>query len=84
MGYAKSWLIAACAAALLVSMAACASHPTPPASAPLAESIRANALSTMHGEALRVLVRQLADCTGRLHQGGFVIEVSQCQWRSPH
>jgi rubrerythrin len=68
MGYAKSWLIAACAAAPLVSMAACASHPTPPASAPLAESIRANALSAMHGEAL-AHAKYLAYAT-QAQQGG--------------
>ena len=33
---------------------------------------------------LGVVVRQLADRTGRLHQCGFVVEVSQCQWRSAH
>ena len=52
MGYAKSLLIAACAASLLALMVGCTSHPRPPASAPLADSTRANALSAMHGEAL--------------------------------
>ena len=33
---------------------------------------------------LGVVMRQLADRTGRLHQRGFVVEVSQCQRRSPH
>ena len=33
---------------------------------------------------LGVVVRQLAHRTGRLHQGGFVVEVSQCHWRGAH
>ncbi len=33
---------------------------------------------------LRVPVRQLADCAGHLNQCGFVVEVSQCEWRSSH
>jgi hypothetical protein len=33
---------------------------------------------------LMVPVRQLADSMGRLHQCGFVVEVSQCEWRAAH
>ena len=51
MRYRTSLLAAACAAALLGSVAACSSHPAAPGNAPLADSTRANALSAMHGEA---------------------------------
>jgi hypothetical protein len=33
---------------------------------------------------LPVVVGQLAHSAGRLHQGGFVVEVGQCQWGSSH
>lgn len=69
MGYAKSSLFAACAAALLVPMAAaCSSQPAPTASAPLADSTRANALSAMHGEAF-AHAKYLAYAT-QAQQGG--------------
>jgi rubrerythrin len=51
MRQAKS-LAVACTAAALVSIVACSHHPAAPASSPLAESTRANALSAMHGEAM--------------------------------
>jgi rubrerythrin len=51
---AKSLLLAVCTAALLGCVAACSSHPPPPASpstSAIADSTRTNALSAMHGEA---------------------------------
>ncbi|WP_231983723.1 ferritin family protein [Mycobacterium sp. E2733] len=51
--YQARWLMVVAGMAALL-MAACSSHPAPPASStsPLADSTRSNALSAMHGEAL--------------------------------
>ena len=51
MRCAKS-LAAACATAALVSIVACSHHTAAPASSPLADSTRANAIAAMHGEAM--------------------------------
>ncbi|MCI4673981.1 ferritin family protein [Candidatus Mycolicibacterium alkanivorans] len=52
MRYANLSSTAVCAATLIVTVAACGSQTAPPASSPLADSTRSNALSAMHGEAL--------------------------------